>query len=136
MIRTTSPILAGLCLIMFSLSSAPNMGKMYQTEESNSQNEPKTQEQEIKTELLYFGAAWCPPCRKMKPLFKDKEVKKELDKYSFMIYDYDQDKEIAKKYKIKYLPTMVFKRADSIIERKTGGLSKTKLLEILKKNLR
>ena len=130
MIRTTSPILAGLCFIMFSLSSAPNMGKLYKVEEI------KGQDEESKVELLYFGATWCPPCRKMKPLFKDKEVKKELDKYNFAMYDYDQDTKIAKKYKIKYLPTMVFKKGDSIIEKKTGGLSKSKLLEILKKNSR
>ena len=79
MIRTLSPILAGLCFLMFSLSSVPNMGGLY---------------------------------------------------------DYDQNKNIAKKYKIKYLPTMIFKKSNSIIERKTGGLSKTKLLEILKKNSR
>tara|TARA_R110000744_G_scaffold152024_1_gene265846 strand:+ start:1547 stop:1957 length:411 start_codon:yes stop_codon:yes gene_type:complete len=136
MIRTLSPILAGLCFLMFSLSSVPNMGGLYDTNETKSQDETKPQDEEPKVELLYFGATWCPPCRIMKPLFKDKEVKKELGKYNFVMYDYDQNKNIAKKYKIKYLPTMIFKKSNSIIERKTGGLSKTKLLEILKKNSR
>ena len=31
-----------------------------------------------KPRLLYFGATWCDPCSKMKKLFKDKNVKKEL----------------------------------------------------------
>ena len=136
MIRTTSSILAGLCFIMFSLASAPNIGKQHKVEETKKQNKSKTQDEETKFELLYFGATWCPPCIKMKPLFKDKEVKKELDKYNFVMYDYDQDTKIAKKYRIKYLPTMIFKKGDSIIEKKTGGLSKSKLLEILKKNSR
>ncbi len=48
MIRTTSPILAGLCFLMFGLSSVPNMGSLYNTNEINSQDETKLQDEESK----------------------------------------------------------------------------------------
>jgi len=47
------------------------------------------------------------------------------------MYDYDRDREVSRKYKIKYLPTMVFKKSGQIIHRTEGGLSKEKLLKIL-----
>jgi thioredoxin 1 len=84
-----------------------------------------------KPKLLYFGATWCEPCAKMKKLFKNIDVRKELDKYDFIMYDYDRDREVSRKYKIKYLPTMVFKKGGQIIHRTEGGLSKEKLLKIL-----
>ena len=62
MVQKTSSILAGLCFLMFSLSSAPNMGNLYKVEETKEQNKLKTQDEEPKVELLYFGATWCPPC--------------------------------------------------------------------------
>ena len=82
--------------------------------------------------MLYFGATWCDPCSRMKKLFKEKDVKKELDKYDFAMYDYDRDRKVAEKYKIKFLPTMIFKRGGKIIHKTEGGLSKGELLKVLK----
>ena len=85
-----------------------------------------------KPKLLYFGATWCDPCSKMKKLFKEKDVKKELDKYDFIMYDYDRDRKMAEKYRIKFLPTMIFKRGGKIIHKTEGGLSEGQLLKVLK----
>lgn len=90
---------------------------------------------EVKTDLLYFGATWCPPCKEMKRLFKDADVKSELDKYDFKMYDYDEDTELAEYYGVEYLPTMVFERDEEEIDRQVGGREKYDLLKILRKNL-
>ncbi len=89
--------------------------------------------QEKKVEILYFGAEWCPPCKKMKQLFKDEEVKKLLDKYDFKMYDYDRETDLAKKYNVQYLPTTIIKSGESILYRRSGYIAKETLLEILKK---
>ena len=68
----------------------------------------------------------------MKKLFKDKNVKKELDKYNFIMYDYDRDREAVEEYKIIKLPAMIFRRDGKTIHRTGGGLSKGELLKILK----
>ena len=92
----------------------------------------KIKSQEKKVEILYFGAEWCAPCKKMKELFKDEKVKNLLDKYDFKMYDFDVDVDISKKYNIKYLPTTIIKSGDNILYRKSGYINKETFLEILK----
>lgn len=118
MLKSLSPVLALCCFFTLSLSSAPNF-------------KPNQQD---KVSLLYFGATWCPPCTKMKQLFKDTDVKKELEKYNFNIYDYDKNKDLAKKYKVTVVPTMIFQKDKKIIQRYKGGTTKQALLKILRKN--
>ena len=89
-----------------------------------------------KVKMLYFGATWCGPCRAMKTLFKDKDVKKELGKYNFAMYDVDKDQGEALKYRIEGIPTMIFlKEEDGAVTnlgRYVGGMTKTKLLRTLR----
>lgn len=89
--------------------------------------------QEEKVQILYFGAEWCPPCKKMKQLFKDEEIKEMLDKYDFSMYDYDRDRELAEIYNIEYLPTTIIKDEEIILYRRSGYIAKETLLEILQK---
>ena len=89
-------------------------------------------EAEKDTNLMYFGATWCGPCKKMKQLFKDKDVKKELDRLGLKIYDIDVDVEISKRYNIRSIPTLIIEK-DGKAERHTGSMDKGKLLGILKK---
>ena len=96
-------------------------------------NITKIKSQEKKVEILYFGAEWCAPCKKMKELFKDEEIKNLLDKYDFKMYDYDRDADLAKKYNVQYLPTTIIKSGESILYRRSGYISKDNLKEILKK---
>ena len=85
-----------------------------------------------KTQMLYFGATWCPPCNKMKQLFKDPEVKKELDRLDFRMYDSAKDKPMFKKFNISLYPTTVFQAEGAITVRYTGYIPKKDLLEILR----
>ena len=73
--------------------------------------------QEEKVQILYFGAEWCPPCKKMKQLFKDEEIKEMLDKYDFSMY----------------LPTTIIKDGETILYRRSGYIAKETLMEILKR---
>ena len=93
-----------------------------------------TQEPQIKkkTQMLYFGATWCPPCKKMKQLFKDPEVKKELDRLDFRMYDSAKDKQMFKIFKITKYPTTVFQAENRGATRFTGYIPKKDLLEILR----
>jgi thiol-disulfide isomerase/thioredoxin len=66
----------------------------------------------------------------MKKVLKDKEVKKELDKLDFRMYDVDRDKDMARRYSIKSIPTIITIK-DKKMRRYVGQLSKQKLLTIL-----
>lgn len=85
-----------------------------------------------KTQMLYFGATWCPPCKKMKQLFKDPEVKKELDRLDFRMYDEARDRPMFDKFNITLYPTTIFQAEGKIGTRYTGSMSKSQLLEILR----
>tara|TARA_R100001377_G_scaffold11077_1_gene5549 strand:+ start:1647 stop:2045 length:399 start_codon:yes stop_codon:yes gene_type:complete len=85
-----------------------------------------------KTQMLYFGATWCSPCKKMKQLFKDPEVKKELDRLDFRMYDIDIDAEMTRKYNITKVPTTIFQAEGKMGTRYTGSIPKSQLLQILR----
>ncbi len=80
-------------------------------------------------DIMYFGATWWGPCKKMKQLFQDQDVKKELDEIDFQQYDIDSRPDLAKKYNIRSIPTLITKSG----QRYTGFLGKEKLLQILRK---
>tara|TARA_R110000824_G_scaffold44611_7_gene129652 strand:+ start:3682 stop:4050 length:369 start_codon:yes stop_codon:yes gene_type:complete len=85
-----------------------------------------------KPSVLYFGATWCNPCKTTKKNLESIEVKKELERFNFKMYDVDIDKKEKEKYKIKLIPTIIVLK-DSKIYRYIGGKSKTELIKILKK---
>ena len=86
-----------------------------------------------KPSVLYFGATWCTPCKITKRNFESKEVKKELQRFNFKMYDVDVDKKEKEKYKIKLVPTIIVEK-DGKISRYVGGKSKAQIIEILKKH--
>jgi|TARA_B100000085_G_scaffold279402_1_gene302647 thiol-disulfide isomerase/thioredoxin len=88
-----------------------------------------------KVKSYYFGATWCPPCKKMKYLFKDKEVAKELSKFDFQIYDIDKSPEVKKKYRITKIPTLIFINKEKQT-RHVGSMSKQQLLKILSEQIK
>lgn len=82
-----------------------------------------------KPSVLYFGATWCGPCKKMKALFEDKDVKKKLQKVNFAKYDVDKTEEDTK-YKITSVPTIIVINNNKI-SKHIGLKSKAELLKII-----
>jgi thioredoxin 1 len=64
--------------------------------------------------LVDFYADWCGPCKQMPPILKD--VKEDLKQNVRIIkVDVDKNPQIATKYKIRSIPTiMIFKNGASI----------------------
>jgi len=57
--------------------------------------------------LWEFGAMWCPPCKQLKPTIE--ALKKEYEgKIEVRSIDTDQNKELAQKFNITAIPTLVF----------------------------
>lgn len=79
--------------------------------------------------LLDFGADWCEPCKRQKPILLD--LKKEYEeKVDIQIIDVDEERERATEYKIKLIPTQIFiDQKGNQIYRHEGLLEKTKILE-------
>ena len=124
-----------ICMLFFIV---PFLVASYPQKKIDNQNfiEPESvfvsDEQDNNKRVLYFGATWCSPCRLMKQVLKKENVKKELDKVDFIMYDIDKDKKEASKHKIKLVPTIIFLNGDKEKERTTGLVPEEKLIEKIK----
>lgn len=78
-----------------------------------------------KGDVLYFSAPWCVPCKSMHVV---------LDKIKEKVIEVDVDKhpDIAEKYNVHNLPTvMVFGAGGVHLKSATGAMSEEKILAFL-----
>ena len=67
--------------------------------------------------VIDFSASWCMPCRMLKPILE--RVAEKCSDVSFYNVDIDENEEIAKRYRIFSVPTLVCfkkgKKLDSLV---------------------
>ena len=84
--------------------------------------------------VYLFTTSNCKPCLSMKIILEKFEVL-HSDKIAFVYVDIEQNVEIARKYKIKSVPTTVFERDSMIIDRFAGFIDdvdlESKLMNLL-----
>ena len=84
--------------------------------------------------LLDFYADWCGPCKVMKPTMD--EVGKEFSgKVALKEIDVDAQTEIASRYGISSIPTLVFEKDGQEVARFIGAQSKQALITEIQKHL-
>ena len=69
--------------------------------------------------VLYFTAAWCPPCKMIAPIFEN--MSKAYDKTNFVKIDIDNCPEAAEKYGISSVPTFIFMNGATQMSQFTGA---------------
>jgi thioredoxin 1 len=79
--------------------------------------------------ILYFTADWCQPCKKVKPIVE--ELNREYAPGMFQMIDVDIEKEMAKSFELKSVPTFVLFENGNEINRLTGAQTKQSLLEFI-----
>jgi len=80
--------------------------------------------------VLYFSTTWCGPCKTFKPIVQ--QVAQETG-IPVMYLDEDQDQEMAKKYSINSVPTIVIvDAAGGILYRNAGVMPKGQLSQLLR----
>jgi thioredoxin 1 len=84
-----------------------------------------------KPTLLDFHATWCGPCKTLAPILE--QVKDEM-KGSVRILKIDVDKnpQVAEKYKIRGVPTMILFKKGEIMWRESGVMDKNTLVSKIK----
>lgn len=84
--------------------------------------------------IVDFWAVWCGPCRMLSPLLD--EVEEEMsDKIVVVKVNVDDADEVAARYRIMNIPTLLFIKDGQIVDKTVGAMPKTALLEKINANL-
>ncbi len=92
-------------------------------------NENFSTETEKGLKLIEFYADWCGFCTRQEPILE------ELDKIWIGRVNTDENREIAKKYKINSLPSFVLLKDGEEVEKFSGLHSKFDIMNIITKHL-
>ena len=77
--------------------------------------------------IAYFYASWCGPCMNFKPIYE--KISIEFDDIIFGKINIDENREIAIKYSISVIPTIIFFKNGEPIFSHIGALSEKDLIE-------
>lgn len=80
--------------------------------------------------LIDFFATWCGPCKMLGPILK--EVKDNLgDRVSILKIDVDKNQQIASKYQVRGVPTMILFQNGKQLWRQSGVLTKEQIIQTI-----
>lgn len=84
--------------------------------------------------LIDFHATWCGPCKAQAPVIK--LLAKEMhEKLRVVKIDIDKNKQIAHRYKIKSVPTLVLFKNGRILWQEPGVKTKAQLTKIINQKI-
>ena len=68
--------------------------------------------------VIDFYAAWCGPCKMLAPVFE--EVAAKYPDATFVKVNVDEEEELARKFRISVIPTLVFVKNGEAVKTTTG----------------
>ena len=90
--------------------------------------------QDSKLVIVDFWATWCGPCRMLSPILD--EVEEEIaDQISVVKVNVDDADELAARYRIMSIPTLLFFKNGELVDKTVGAMPKPALVEKIKANL-
>lgn len=81
---------------------------------------------EAGTVFIDFYATWCMPCEAMSPIIE--EIAKEHKEVKFVKIDVDKNEELAIKYNIMSIPTMIIMKNGEVIKNFIGVTDKESII--------
>lgn len=90
--------------------------------------------QSEKLVIVDFWATWCGPCRMLSPLLDEVEAEME-DKIEVVKVNVDDADEIAMRYRIMSIPTLLFFKNGEMVDRTVGAMPKSTLVDKINANL-
>ena len=79
--------------------------------------------------LVDFWAPWCGPCKMVKPIVE--EIAGERDDIKVGLINVDEQMELAKKFRVMSIPTLMIFKDGQMVKKTLGAMSKEELLEFL-----
>lgn len=84
--------------------------------------------------LIDFYASWCGPCQRLAPIIDEvaEELKGRVDIYKVNV---DDEEVLAKLFKVRSIPTLVYIPMGELPIVQAGGKTKTELMDLIRTNL-
>ena len=83
--------------------------------------------------VVDFFATWCGPCKMLAPVFE--ELSGEMDGVNFFKVDVDQALDVARRYAITTVPTMIIFKNGKEVQRIVGFVPKEQIKSKIKAHL-
>ena len=83
-----------------------------------------------KTVLIDFFADWCGPCKMLSPIIE--QFAKENEKVKVVKINVDELPDLAGKYGVRSIPTLVVIKNGEEVNRSVGLIDKSEILELVK----
>ena len=79
--------------------------------------------------LLDFWASWCGPCRMVSPIVD--EIAEEREDINVGKVNVDEESELAAKFRVMSIPTLVVMKNGEIVNQSVGARPKAQILAML-----
>lgn len=80
--------------------------------------------------LVDFYANWCGPCKMLSPIIH--ELSEEITDIKFLKVDIDEESELAEKYDVMSIPTIILFENGVEVKKNIGLISKSELEKFIK----
>lgn len=77
--------------------------------------------------LVDFYATWCGPCRVMSRIIE--KYSEEVPELRIVKIDVDKNPELAEKFSVQSIPTLIFLDGENVKDRSVGVISESELRE-------
>ena len=79
--------------------------------------------------LVDFWATWCGPCKMLSPVIS--EIAAQADGFKVVSVDVDEEQELAMRYKVSAIPTLLVFKNGEVANRSVGFAQKAQILAML-----
>lgn len=86
--------------------------------------------------LVDFYADWCGPCKMVLPILDDLSASPDFEHLTIVKVNVDQSPDIAQKYNVRGIPTLVLVNSGEVVASKSGTQSKEQLKEFINSNIK
>ena len=76
-----------------------------------------------------FYANWCGPCKVLSPIIE--KLSEQMEEVKFIKVDVDKHDELARKYGIMSIPTLIFLKNGNIVNKHIGLINEEKIIDII-----
>lgn len=79
--------------------------------------------------VVDFFATWCGPCKMLSPIMD--EVEQEMPDVEFLKIDVDQEEDLARRFGVMSIPTIIVFKNGEIKAQNVGFMSKDEVIDLI-----